>query len=161
MANGLGDPEDIKRAAFGALQILKDNLPKGCELSIDKEDNIVIAALKRHGTHLHTHTVSQHHLDPYKLVCWLGCAIIDGIEDVEFHQHELVLDAVIKTLEEFLVYETSYRVCVIPNDRELLKRLIMAELKGNPDHGIGFNGLWFAFHCYRSAFHQLNRTVAN
>jgi hypothetical protein len=161
MANGTSDPESIKRAAFGALQILKDNLPEGCKLSIDKEDNVVITALKRHGTHLDTHTVSQHHLDPYKLVCWLGCAIIDGIEDVTFYQQRVVVDAIIKTLEEFLAYETSCQVRVTPNDRELLKRLMMAELTGKPEHGIGFNGLFMAFHCYRSSFHQVNKTEMN
>jgi hypothetical protein len=161
MANGPSDPESIKRAAFGALQMLKDNLPKGCKLSIDKEDNVVIIALKRHGTHLDTHQVSQHHLDPYKLVCWLGCAIIEGIEDETFYQQGTVVDAIIKTLEEFLVYETSYRVCVTPNDRELFKRLMKAEMTGSPQHGIGFNGLFMAFHCYRSSFHQLNKSEMN
>ena len=161
MSNGSGNWEDIKRAAFGALQALKDNLSTHSELSIEQEDDFVIAALKRHGVHLATHAVSQSHLDPFKLVCWLGCAIIDGLEDLTFHQHGVVVDAVIKTLEEILVLETSFRVRLTLNDRELLKRLVMAELQGNPDHGIGFNGLFVAFHCYRSSFRQMNRTLAN
>lgn len=32
--------EEIKKAAFGALLALQDNLPKGCVLSIEDEDEM-------------------------------------------------------------------------------------------------------------------------
>jgi len=37
----------------------------------------------------------------------------------------------------------------------MLKRFVMEELKDNCDHGIGFNGLFVAFHCLRSTYKQL------
>jgi hypothetical protein len=161
MANGAGNWDEIKRAAYGALQVLKDNLPVNCELSIEREENVVMVALKRHSDHLLTHAVNQSHLDPFKLVCWLGCAIVDGLEDPTFYQHGVVVDSLITTLEEILVLETAFRIRVTDNDRKLLQRLVLEELKGNTDHGIGFNGLFVAFHCYRSSFNQMNVSGAN
>lgn len=148
--------EEIKLAAFGALSALKDNLPDNCKLSIEDEDEVVISALKRHGEHLSTHAVDQGHLDPFKLLCWIGCEIIARLEqDVSFHQHGVVLESLIKSLEEILFLETNYEVRLTDKDRTLIKRFVMEELKGNGDHGIGFNGLFVAFHCFRSTYKQL------
>jgi hypothetical protein len=147
--------EDLKRAAFGALKLLKDNLPAHSKLSVAREDEVVISALSRHGIHLSTHAIDQAHLDPFKLLCWIGCAIIDGIEDETYYQHGAVLDSLINSLEEVLVLETGQSVLLESGDRELLKRFIMEELKGNGDHGIGFNGLFIAFHCLRSTYLQM------
>jgi hypothetical protein len=61
--------EDVK-AAYGVLQLLKDNLPKNCKLSIEREEEIVIKALTRHGNHLSAISVAPTHLDPFKLLCW-------------------------------------------------------------------------------------------
>ena len=52
--------------------------------------------------------------------------------------------------------ETNYNVRLSEKDRVLLKRFVMQEIKGNGDHGIGFNGLFVAFHCFRSTYQQLN-----
>lgn len=153
MANGSAG--DLKRAAHGVLQSLKDNLPKNCELSVEREDEVVINALTRHDLHLSTHAIDQNHLDPFKLACWIGCEIIKALEDTSYHQHETVFDALVDTLEEFLVLETNRAVLLQRDDRELLKRLFMAELKGNGEHGIGFNGLFIAFHCLRATYNQL------
>jgi hypothetical protein len=147
---------ELTRAAFGVLLALKDNLPANCQLSIEQEDEFVITALKRHGAHLTVHTVDQNRLDAFKLLCWIGCAIINGLEkEPSYHQHATVLDALINSLEEILVMETNRKVRLTNNDRELLRRFVMEEIKGNSDHGIGFNGLFVAFHCFRSSYRQI------
>ena len=117
----------------------------------------MISALKRHGQHLSTHTVDQDHLDAFKLLCWIGCAIINRLEKgISYSQHETILEALIKSLEEILVMETNHKVRLTKKDRTLLKRFVMEEIKGNVDHGIGFNGLFVAFHCFRSTYKQLH-----
>jgi len=163
MSNGSsGADENIKRAAYGALLLLKDNLPENCKLSIQDVDEIVIHALRRHGEHLATHAINQSHLDPFKLLCWLGCAIVERLEMGEsFHQHERVIDSLLMTLEQILVLETKFEIRVLPADKELIKRLLMEEIKGNRNHGIGFNGLFIAFHCFRSANEQIKSISTN
>lgn len=152
MANG----NDLKKAAFGAFLRLKDNLPDNCKLSVENEDRFVIDALGMHGSHLSTHSIDQTHLDPIKLICWIGCAIINGLDqDIAYAQAETILDALINSLEEILSLETNGEVILPKADRILLKRLLMEEIKGNPRHGIGFNGLFIAFHCLRSTYKQI------
>jgi hypothetical protein len=152
------DGEELKKAAFGVLSLLKDNLGAHSILSIEDEDEVVIAALKRHGLHLSTHAIDQTHLDPFKLICWLGVEIVSRLEEGDGFEHQAgtILDAVIKSLEEVLALETSLSVRVPQDDKMLIKRFLMEEIKGNPDHGIGFNGLFVAFHCLRSTFKQMN-----
>lgn len=147
---------ELKKAAFGVLSLLKDNLATHSELSIADEDEVVIAALKRHGAHLSTHAIDQTHLDPFKLICWLGCEIVNRLDRGEGFQTQAstVCDSVIKSLEEILGLETDLTVNVPSEDKTLIKRLLMEELNGNTDHGIGFNGLFIAFHCLRSAGKQ-------
>ncbi len=147
--------ENLKLAAFGVLQLLKDNLPKVCNLSIQQEDEFVINALRRHGAHLSTHSIDQSHLDPFKLLCWMGCAIINGLDGDSQNQAETILNALITSLEEILMLETEGRVRLLDKDKALIERLVLEEIKGNGDHGIGFNGLFVAFHCLRSTYKQL------
>jgi hypothetical protein len=153
--------EDLKKAAYGAYLILKDNLPENCTLSVQHEDDLIISALKRHGMHLSTHAVEQNHLDPFKLLCWIGCAIIQGVEKGEsYYQQETIVTALIESLEVILASETNCGVIIPQEDKILLHRLVMAEIRGNGDHGIGFNGLFAAFHCYRSAHKLLKSKLA-
>lgn len=148
--------DDMKKVAYGALLVLQDNLPSNCKLRIEDEEEIVISALKRHGDHISTHRVDQEHLDAFKLLCWLGGALIERLETGEsYTQHETILEALIVTLEEVLVLETNRQVKLTPKDHRLIKQFVMEEIKGNPDHGIGFNGLFIAFHCLRSTYKQL------
>lgn len=148
--------ETIKETAFGALSLLKDNLPEHCKLKFDDEYEVVISALKRHGAHLFTHTVNQSKLEAFKLLSWIGSAIIARLENGEsYHQHETVLDALMGSMEEILALETNNNVILTDDDRVLLKRFLLQEIMGNPDHGIGFNGLFVAFHCFRSTYRQL------
>jgi len=46
-------------------------------------------------------------------------------------------------------------VRLLDKDKALIERLVLEEIKGNGDHGIGFNGLFVAFHCLRSTYKQL------
>ena len=163
MSNGTpGDEEKMKRAAHGALLLLIDNLPANCKLSVEDVDEVVITGLQRHGEHLTTHAINQTHLDPIKLICWLGHAVVERLDkDVSFYQHETVILAVLTTLEQILAFETRMQIRVLKNDKELIKRLLMQEIKGNGPHGIGFNGLFIAFHCYRSSYEQVSAKAKN
>jgi hypothetical protein len=143
-------PEEMKRAAYGAFLVLKDNLPKSFVYTEKQEDDFIIAALKRHGAHLSTHAINQDHVDPFKLLCWIGAAIIADIKDPEL-QCEL-LTALINSLEETLIFETGLKLKLSEDTRNLFHRMTMEELKGNADHGIGFNGLYVAFHGLRISY---------
>ena len=148
--------EEMTASAYGLLQILKDNLPDHCKLSVENEYEVVVSALKKHSAHLNTHAVRQKHIDPFKLLSWVGCALIQGLENGEsYHQHDQILEALINSLEEMLMLETDAKVRLPKPDRVLIHSLMMEEIKKNPDHGIGFNGLFVAFHCFRSAYKQL------
>ncbi len=61
----------------------------------------------------------------------------------------------ISSLEEILISETKGEVRLTQIDGMLIRRLVLEEIKGNPDHGIGFNGLFIAFHCFRSTYKQM------
>lgn len=148
--------EEMMAAAFGVLQILKDNLPDKSILSVENEYDVVFNALKRHSEHLNTHAVRQKHIDPFKLLCWVGCVLIQGLEKGEsYHQFEQVLEALMNSLEETLMLETNSKVRLPKSDRVLIQSLMLEEIKGNGDHGIGFNGLFVAFHCFRSTYRQI------
>jgi hypothetical protein len=147
--------DEMKRAAYGAYSLLKDNLPKTFNFTEQAEDDFIIAALRQHGEHLSTHAIDQDNVDPLKLLCWMGGAIIIQIKDPKFRQQSDVLDALINSLEEVLILETGFELRLTKHDRNLFHRLAMEEMKGNPEHGIGFNGLFLAFHCLRSSFNAL------
>jgi hypothetical protein len=147
--------EDMKWAAYGAYSLLKDNLPKDFICTEKEEDDFIISALKRHGTHLSTHAINQEHVDPFKLLCWIGGAIIVEIEDKTYKRHEEVLTALINSLEETLMLETGFHIKLDADNRNLFIRLAMEEIRGNSDHGIGFNGLFVAFHGLRVSYQML------
>lgn len=149
--------DEMKKAAFGAYSLLKDNLPKDFIITEKDEDDLIITSLKRHGAHLSIHTINQEHVDPFKLLCWIGGAIILEIEDKTFVRHADVLTALINSLEETLMFETGLRLCLAQDDRNLFHRLAMEEIRGNGDHGIGFNGLFLTFHGMRSSYETLMR----
>jgi len=153
-SNSVGG-EEMKMAAYGALSVLKDNLPASFKISEKFEDDFVISALKRHGNHLSVHTISQDHVDPLKLICWLGCAIISEIKDDTFQIQSDVLTAIINSLEETIMLETNCQISLSENDRNLYHRLAIEEIKGNGDHGIGFNGLFIGFHSLRASYNAL------
>ncbi|HWY33035.1 MAG TPA: hypothetical protein VNX68_00225 [Nitrosopumilaceae archaeon] len=157
------DPEEMKRAAaFGAYSLLKDNLPKDFTYSEKEEDDIIIAALTQHGIHLSTHTINQEQADPLKLLCWIGGAIIASLKDKDktCKKQEEVLTALIDSLEQTLMLETGFYVRLNPDDRNLIHRLAMEEIRGNSSHGIGFNGMFLAFHSLRATYHSLRTTIS-
>jgi hypothetical protein len=70
------------------------------------------------------------------------------------------LEALINSLEETLMLETGCSIHLTTDDRNLFHRLAMEEIRGNGDHGIGFNGLFVAFHSLRSSFQFLRLSLA-
>jgi hypothetical protein len=154
---GTGSEDALAASAFGVLALLKDNLAgKGYTLSIQDEDEVVIKALTQHGGHLSIIGIQQDHLDPFKLVCWLGKALISHLEAGDGDsQREVIIDGLIETLDELLFLETDENALVAAEDKELLKRMLVAEMTNQCDHGIGFNGLYIAFHFARGAVKSL------
>jgi hypothetical protein len=153
MSNPTSDGgNEMIKAAYGAYSLVKDNLPSDFKFTEQQEDDFIICALRRHGEHLSTHTIDQDTVDPLKLICWIGCAIIDQIKDPTFALQEKVLAALINSLEETLILETGFGLRLSQDDRILFQRLAIQEIKGNSDHGVGFNGLFLAFHCLRASY---------
>lgn len=152
----IGPAEKLKKEAYGALSSLKDNLSP-IKLSFEDELEVVRAALKRHDLHISTHAIDQTHIDPFKLVCWLGWEILDRLDRGQGSETQAatVAESVMKTLNEILSIETDRAIYLKSADKKLLLGLLMEEHKGNGDHGIGFNGLFVAFHCFRSTYKQL------
>ena len=62
---------------------------------------------------------------------------------------------VIQSLEIVLALETENGLRLDVPDKMLFKRFLMEEIRGNGNHGIGFNGLFVAFHCMRAAYRKL------
>lgn len=133
-----------------AIHLGGDDLPDPFREFIDKAVRITLA---QHGEHLVCHCVKQTHADPYKLVSWLGCAILSqipcetGKSSDEISGFRIVSNALIKTLCGLLKYDTEGKVELPSRARKLLRKMLKEEKIGNRDHGIWQNGLYAAFHC--------------
>ena len=155
--NGALLDEGLQREAFGVFTLLKDQLAAlGHILTEDSEERLVIDALTRHEGHLAVIIVQQNKLDPFKLACWLGDALIRSIPETKTKERTSALDGLINTLETLLYFETGEAVFVNDEDRTLLHRMLAEELSGNGEHGIGFNGLYVAFHFSCATVKDLN-----
>jgi hypothetical protein len=144
--------DEMKKAAYGAYCLLRDNLPNSFKFTESEEDNFIITALRQHGLHLSTHAIDQDNVDPIKLLCWVGSAIIGTINDPTYKLQGEVLTAIINSLEETIILETSFILRLTSPDFNLIHRMAMEEIKGNGKHGVGFNGLFLTFHALRVSY---------
>ena len=108
---------------------------------------MVLAALQQHGDHLTVHHIEQTTIDAFKLACWLGGSLLDETRKEDKGQCADIIDALIKTLREFLIMESEWYLVMPPSSMALLKSLLLEEKAGNTKHGIWMNGLYMAFHC--------------
>jgi hypothetical protein len=139
-------PDRLIKSAFGVLGRLRKNLGSDYELRVDREEAVVIDALKQHGDHLAVHRIEQTTIDAFKLACWLGGSLLEA-EKTDERKCTVIIDALIKTLREFLIVETEWWLLMPPTCMALLKSLLRQERGGNYKHGIWMNGLYMSFHC--------------
>jgi len=141
------DPEKLIKSAYGVLQRLIKNLETGYELKIDRVEAIVIDALKQHGDHLAVHGIEQRSIDAFKFACWLGGSLLEKLERDDDHQFGIVIDALIKTLREFLIKESQWFLIMPKSCIALQKSMLLRERQGVGRHGIWMNGLYMSCHC--------------
>lgn len=150
-------PQDRINVAYGAVRQLllaiglgQNDIPKEFHGFIEKAIRLTLA---QHGEHLVQHGVDQKHVDPYKLVSWLGCAILAQIpcegenSDGKKCPFRVVARATLMTLCGFLKFDSKNKVELPVRTRKLLQKMLVAEKIGNHEHGIWQNGLYVGFHC--------------
>lgn len=145
-SNNPPEQDRLIKSAYGVLQRLLKNLRPKYELRADQVESIVLDALKQHGAHLATHGIEQKNLDGFKLACWLGGSLLELEKEVD-DRCEVIIDGLLKTLREFLIEETQWKLIMPKSSIVLLKSLLIQERKNNPKHGIWMNGLYVAFYC--------------
>ena len=151
--------EDRAEVAYGATRQLllaiglgKEDLPVEFAGFVERA---VVVALTQHGAHLDSHGVKQEHADPYKVVSWLGCSILDqlpcssntpnnGEPPCPFRS---VADSLVRTLSGLLKKDSGDKVLLPEESRKLLVQMLVAEKTAKNAHGIWQNGLYIGFHC--------------
>ena len=145
-------PEERANLAWASVEQFTKSLD---EAAISLEDpslleETVIDMLSQHGDHLREHIKNQKHVDPYKIVSWLGCALLRKVSLIKGREErcpsQAVARATILTLEGFLFHDIG--VHLQEDSRLLLQRMLIREKQDNyvSDHGIWQNGLYAAFH---------------
>lgn len=147
--SGQNEPKRLAMSAFGVVERFVANLKLRYPLSVAQIEAMVVDALKQHGDHLAIHGIEQKTIDPFKLTCWLGGSLLDAVAkgDKEGTSCDAIFDAMLATLREFMVKETSWHLVIPKSCLKLLKGLLVQERLGNPKHGIWMNGLYMSFHC--------------
>lgn len=151
--------EERAEVAYGATKQLllaiglgKAEVPKEFAVFIEKA---VIVALTQHGDHLASHGVEQEHADPYKVVSWLGCSILEQLPCAKNNPKKghppcgfrIVADALVRTLAGLLKRDSGGKVELPMRTRKLLVQMLVAEKTEKKQHGIWQNGLYVALHC--------------
>jgi hypothetical protein len=140
--------------AFASINaLLKSFEMSNLDISEAQIDNATVEMFSHHKEHLRIHKVQQTHVDPYKIVCWFGCALLKTMtvikpEHVDNRcQFKAVGYALIRTLGNFLNIDSGGAVILPAKSRQLLLQMLMEEQQKNHRHGIWQNGLYAAFHC--------------
>lgn len=144
MANGVPS-EEISGVAYGALKELGRSFTRyRVDLPADAFTNAIVDTLSQHRAHLEVHRVDQTHVDPYKVVCWCGCAVLKLIDESE--NFERAATAIVRLLGCFLQADSNGEVVLPPRTYDLLVQMLREEKMGTCNHGIWQNGLYAAFH---------------
>lgn len=124
------------------------------KLSVSEEvvDQATQEMFAQHAAHLVIHRVEQSHVDPYKLICWFGCALLKTTTEIKGDkdgrcQFRAVAYALIRSLTNLLNLDSEGRVVLPGTTRQLLLQMVTEEKRTNTKHGIWQNGLYAAFHC--------------
>ena len=149
MSNGK-DRARLAWAAIGAL--LKAFEVSKVDIPPEEIERATREMFFHHAEHLVQHKMNQTHVDPYKLVCWFGCALLSEATIIKNDkdgrcEFTAIAYAVIRTLTNFLNIDSEGRVILPPKSRQLLIQMLVQEKMRNHRHGIWQNGLYAAFHC--------------
>jgi hypothetical protein len=152
-------PERRMEVAFGAIKQLllaiSASLGGALEGLKVQADHVIAQTLTQHQQHLGHHNVEQTNVDPYKIVAWFGCAILEKVpcaaEDPKDGQPVCVFrqigTALIDTMAGMLADDSEERIILPAKTRKLLLQMLIAEKTRKPEQGIWQNGLYAAFHC--------------
>jgi len=136
---------------------LRDLLPK-----IDK---LLLKALTQHVSHLAHHGVDQVRVDPYKLVCWVGCSVLESVtcnpDPKTRCPFKVVAQSLIDTLCGFLATDSDGKLIFRSETRKMLLQMLIAEKIEQSDQGIWQNGLYAAFHCSVESLRLLDDSQRN
>lgn len=145
------EDNDISEQAWAVWTLLQGNLAPNYRLSLADEEEVIQAAMKHHGRHLDIHGVIPESLDAFKFLCGLGNALLEGLEEDSPHQRDIILNALISTLNEILDVETERKFCIPPETQVLLHRFVQQGWFGNSKHSVCMNGLYMAYSCIAKA----------
>lgn len=144
MANGVPSRE-ISGVAYRGLFELQISFERyRVHLQPDAFTNAIVDTLSHHRAHLEVHRVDQTHVDPYKIVCWCGCAVLNSIDDPDNFLKAAA--ALVRVLGGLLQADSKGDVVLPSRTYKLLVQMLHEEKFGVCNHGIWQNGLYAAFH---------------
>jgi|GEM_PF-2052056 len=112
-------------------------------------DEALARTLRLHGQHIRCLGVQPTWVDPYKMICWIGFGVLNQIKEggTEESGIRACADTLVRHLAGLFSIDCEELGLEIPTEMlVLLRRYVVQEVKDNPDHGIGPNGLYAAFH---------------
>lgn len=154
----------VRHNMTSALPQLKTQLEETIS-QIDVEADIIVPMMSQHIGHLDHHEVTQEGVDPYKIVCWLGCEILSKVSchrerpEKKICPFRAVGEALIDTLVGLLAEDSRGRIILSEHTRRFLLQMLIAEKLEHGKHGIWQNGLYAAFHCSVFAFREMERAT--
>jgi len=145
--------EEIRKAALNTMRQLFRAFRKDSNFRISitekDEDHLISKTVQHHGEHIQLHQIQQEHVDPYKLLAWLGCNLLDMIEEgresqdppIQFKETTRII---VNVMAGFL--QKDHGIVLPIKTRRIIAKSLYQERFDNPDHGIWMNGLYLAFH---------------
>lgn len=145
--------EEIRKAALNTMKQLframKEDANFRVLISEKDEDDLISKTVQHHGEHLKLHSFTQEHVDGYKLLAWLGCNLLDMIEDTREEQESTnqfkeTTRVIVNLMAGFL--QKDHGIVMPLKTRKMLAKSLYQERFNNSDHGIWMNGLYLSFH---------------
>lgn len=147
------DTKKISEAALHTMEqlflALKNDAKFTVSISEPDEYVLIYETVQHHCEHLKLHEIRQEHVDPYKLVAWLGCNLLKMIEEnrerqdppIQFKEASRVI---VNLMSGFLKADRG--VTLPKKTRKIIVKSLYQEQFENSEHGIWMNGLYLSFH---------------
>lgn len=149
--------EERSEVAWSAIKQFQATLKEVYSQDLNKEqqlDSALIGMLTQHQKHLDNHVDEQSDVDPYKIVCWYGCCLLQ--DAIVIHSNntservacpsKIIAKAMVNTLNGFLYQDSHKKFYLSEEQCNFLVRMLMMEKKDNKEHGIWQNGLYSSFY---------------
>lgn len=145
--------EEIRKAALNTMKQLframKEDAHFKVLISEKDEDFLINKTVQHHGEHLKLHAIRQEHVDAYKLLAWLGCNLLDLIEESResqesTNQFKETTRVLVNLMAGFLKKDHGLELPI--KSRKMMAKSLYQEKYNNSDHGIWMNGLYLSFH---------------